>query len=87
MNTCYYCKNLVNSTNSKNTIYFCSKYCLEIATKSQGLYNRISNMNHIITHKLCYGCYQKIDSCHPTYHCNDRIFCSDKCIYTVMNIS
>jgi endogenous inhibitor of DNA gyrase (YacG/DUF329 family) len=86
MNKCYYCKSLVNSTNIKNAIYFCSKYCLEIATKTKCLYNRISNMNRIITNKLCYACYQKIDSCNPTYYYNDHIFCSDRCRGSLMNI-
>lgn len=86
MTECYYCKNLVNSTNSTNTIHFCSKYCLKIATKSQGLYNHISNMNYLVTHKLCYGCYRKIGDGRPTYHCNDHIFCSDRCRNSLMNI-
>ena len=83
---CYYCKNLVNSTNSNNTIYFCSKYCLEISTRGQGLSNPIFNKKHIVTHKLCYGCYQKIDNDRPTYHYNDHIFCSSRCRSFLINI-
>ena len=62
------------------------EYCLEIATKTKCLYNCISNMNHIITKKLYYTCYQKIDSCNPIYYYNDHIFCSDRCRGSLMNI-
>ena len=80
---CYCCRNTVKSNENEDVIYFCSKYCLKSCKsviKNDLIYkNSILNKKIVVTFKICSKCSKEIHTSQPTYHSNDKIYCSEHC--------